>query len=364
MTKNYQLSLPMAVLINVNIMLGAGIFINTVVLAQRAGALGGLAYLAVGALLLPLVICMAQLLKIHPAGGFYAFAQQEISSFAGFISAWSYIIGKLASATLMIHSSLWLLQNLIPSLGGINIITLDGIVLAGFIALNLLNVKTGSAIQGGFMIVKSVPIIFAIIVGLFLLDGGNFTAPHLLWSGLPLSLPLVFYATMGFEAAISLSSKIKDPKKNAPRAIFISYGLVLLIVTIYQIAFYGALGDSLVNAADHHTAFPELLQALLPASQTAAKVIVSILHICFASSALGGAYGILFSNTWNVNILAKNNHLFGSKLFTSLNKHMIPYACVLLQGAICALYFAVTWGNQLPLQIWPLHLHSLAKRFY
>ena len=35
--QEYKLSLPTAILININIMLGAGIFINTATLSHRAG---------------------------------------------------------------------------------------------------------------------------------------------------------------------------------------------------------------------------------------------------------------------------------------------------------------------------------------
>ena len=99
MSQNFKLSLPVAILINVNIMLGTGVFINTVELAKRAGALGFLSYLIVGILMLPLIASFATLMKIYPQGGFYAFAQKELGPLAGFVSAWSYFIAKMASAS-------------------------------------------------------------------------------------------------------------------------------------------------------------------------------------------------------------------------------------------------------------------------
>ena len=165
-----------------------------------------------------------------------------------------------------------------------------------------------------------------------------------------MAAPLIFYATMGFEAACSLSSRIKDARKNAPLAIFISFGLVLCIVMLYQTLFYGALGEYLVNAIDYRDAFPGLLQKLLPNNLALGNKMVGILHLALASSALGGAYGIIFSNTWNVFALAENKHLFASDWFATFNKHAIPVGCVILQGAICITYILVTRGNQVPLQ--------------
>src|SRR5437870_4968280 len=113
-TQDYKISLPSAVLININIMLGAGIFINTANLAKRSAELGALMYLLVGLLMLPLILSIAQLLRLHPAGGFYVFAQKEINPFAGFLSGWCYFTAKLASCMLMIHVSMTLIQQIFP----------------------------------------------------------------------------------------------------------------------------------------------------------------------------------------------------------------------------------------------------------
>ena len=127
----YKLSLPTAILINVNIMLGAGIFINTPTLAQRAGLLGAFMYLLVGILMLPLILSIAQLLRLHPAGGFYAFGQKEVNPFIGFLSGWSYFTAKLASCMVMIHVSVTLIQNIFPLLNSVHPFALD-LAVVGF----------------------------------------------------------------------------------------------------------------------------------------------------------------------------------------------------------------------------------------
>lgn len=354
MSQKHLLSLPAAILININIMLGAGIFLNTTKIAGPAGALSSLAYLIAGALMLPLVLSIARLTSMHPAGGFYAFGKNEIHPFAGFISAWSYLIGKLASGALMIHFSFVLLQQLIPAFRYFHVLTLDGIAIVIFVLLNMLNIKAGSQIQATFTVLKLIPITFAIFTGLYLFQGSNLTASHRIWSGIPSILPLLFYATMGFEAACLLCGKIKNPEKNAPRAILISYGIALSIAAIYQFAFYGALGSILTRLASleasYRYAFPILLRKLLPTTPVFAAKLKGILHIALASSALGGGYGIMFSNTWNLHTLAQNGHLFFKKLFTWLNSHAIPVACVVVEGLIYAAYLFVSGGMQVALQ--------------
>ena len=168
MSAEHKLSLPTAILININIMLGAGIFINTALLAQGAGALGFLSYGTIGILLLPLILSIAALVKLHPSGGFYIFARREINPFFGFLSAWAYFTGKLASAAIMMHTSVLILQLFFPLLAAINPLIIDFTLLTLFISLNMLNMKAGSRIQATFTSLKATALLFAIITGFYL----------------------------------------------------------------------------------------------------------------------------------------------------------------------------------------------------
>lgn len=344
----FKISLPTAILININIMLGAGIFVNTPELAKRAGMLGGFTYILIGLLMLPLILTIMKLLELHPAGGFYAYSQREISPFAGFLSGWCYFTSKLASSMLMIHVSVTLLQHIFPTLKAINTFALDGATVALFIALNMLNIKAGSAIQRMFITFKIIPIFFAIFAGIFLLQPAYFSASHVMWDGVYSSLPLVLYAITGFEAACSVSGKIKNAKKNAPLAVLISFGVVILFAALYQTFFYAALGTDLC-LGNHCDAFPSLLNAL-PFSPFVTNKLLGLIHIAIASSTLGAAYGIIFSNCWNLHILAQKNHIWFSTFFSQLNQNLIPFACVLAEGLLCIVYLTASQGNTIPLQ--------------
>jgi len=328
-------------------MLGAGIFINTAELAKRAGVLGAFGYPLVAFLMLPLIFSIATLLRLHPGGGFYQFGARELASFAGFISSWSYFVGKLASAAIMIHASVLLIQQVIPATGACNVLFIDLLLLSIFTLLNLLNVRIGGAVQALFMGMKMVPIIFVILLGLFFVGGANFGHAHWVWEGLPSIMPLVLYATVGFEAACSLSSKIENPEKNAPRAVLYSFSFVVCAAFLYQLLFYGVLGDALTRLVDYRAIFPAFFSAIFAGEK---NVLAAVLQLFAASSALGGSYGILFSNNWNLYTLAQHGHTFGAATLSRLNAHGIPAACVLVEGVICALYLLITRGNQIPLQ--------------
>jgi amino acid transporter len=349
-TPRAQLTLPMAILININIMLGVGIFLNTTLLAQHAGGAGCVSYAVIGILLLPLVISMAQLLSLHPKGGFYTYGTEEINPFAGFMSAWSYFTAKLASATIMIHTSVLTIQQIIPATGVVHPFFIDCTIIALFVGLNLCNIKTGAAIQMAFTTFKAIPVFFVILSGMFLLNGANYDSSHLIWSGIPGTLPFVLYATMGFESACSLSSTIKNAHKNAPLAVLISYAIVLTIIILYQFFFYGTLGTTLAHISSYRESFPHLTNLVMPTNPTVAHKLAGLFNIAIASSALGGAYGILFSNSWNLHILANNNHTFFSRFFSTLNHQSIPFACVLIEGVLCITYLFASGGSQATLQ--------------
>lgn len=350
MNTSKKLSLSTAILININMMLGSGIFVNTAILAQRSGILGSFGYILIGLFMLPMVLSMAQLLIIHPGGNFYTFAKEHLSPGFGFLNAWSYFIAKLSTATITIHIAVKLVQQLIPVLGMVSPFFLDSIILASFVGLNMFDMKTGSMIQMAFIVFKSVPILFGILVGAYLFNPGMVTEVPLDWSSIPFILPFVMYATIGFEAACSLSSKIENPAKNAPRAILISYAIVVAIAAAYQFFFFGAVGPALVNAGDYRDAFPLLAHTFLPSSLALSNFLVGIMHLGIAASVLGSSYGVLFSNNWNLHDLAKKKLVPFSSLFAQLNRHGIPYACVLLEGLLCAFYLFVTKGTQVYLQ--------------
>lgn len=348
-TQTRKLSLTNAILINLNIMIGTGLFINTVELAKRAGILSALMYPLIGLLIFPLIISFAHLMRLYPTQGFYGFASEQISPFAGYMSTWSYFVAKLASAMLMVHVAVKLFQHIFAHLQNINTYFLDAVVILVFIILNTLNLKTGSSIQMGFLGLKLIPLFFVIITGFYCFNPGNFSGQLFDFSGILISLPLVLHATLGFEATCSLSSQIEDSRRNGPIAIYTSFGIVVTLLFFFQLLFWAVLGNQLASLSNYLEAFPLLIEKTIGTANIQTH-LVALLHIAIASSALGGCYGIIFSNSWNLFTLAKNKHLPHNETLSWLNRNGIPVACIALEGIICLLFLAITKGNQVALQ--------------
>lgn len=331
-------------------MLGSGIFINSTILAKKVGILSFICYPLVGLLMLPLILSITRLLQLHPSGGFYTFAAKEISPLAGFISGWSYATGKLASVVMIIQFACLLLQQTIPALQAISSITLGGILMIVFMFLNMLDIKTNSTIQTVFFGFKLVPILFGILTGVYLFSNNGQYSEAVNFTNIPLALPLVLFALAGFEAACSLSSRIENAERNAPLAVLISYGTVVTVLTLFQYMIYVALGSSLAALPDYRLLFPSLIAAALPSSPALGIHLINLIHLAITASALGGSYGIIFSNSWNFYTLAQHNHLIGSSAIKQLNRYDIPWLCVVIETVIYFLFLAVSQGNQIALQ--------------
>lgn len=345
-----KLTLWQTVFISVNVMFGSGVFINTVNLTKIAGAFGFISYVIVALILLPLIFSVTALIKKYPEGGFYVYAAKELGPLFGFLSAWAYFTGKLASATLLIHVFSLLIQTIIVPLQVINPFIIDLMVIIIFMWLNHYALQTGTRITYAFIFLKVAPIAFAILSSIYLIGQWRIPPETLLWSGIPSTIPLVLYAFVGFETACSLSLTIKDPERNAARAILYSFFFTITITILYQFLTFLAIGPELMKQYSFLDIFPTFFSYLFSKENFVVPHLLNLLHIAGAAAALGGSYGMIFSNQWNLYILAENNHTFFSKLFTKKNEFGIPFSCVLAQGFICLGYLIATYAHQIVLQ--------------
>lgn len=349
MSHSNKLSLTAAMLICMNVMFGTGVFINTVKLSQEAGTLGFISYCLIALLALPLMLSMAAILSYYPAGGFYVYGAERISPLAGFVSAWAYFVGKLASAALLAGVFTSLIKNIFPIIT-INALPINIGIFALFTWLNLQGARTGTKIMYLFMVLKLMPILFAILSCIYLVNYWSMPPETMLWEGIPSTLPLVLYAFIGFEVATSISRNIENAKVNAPKVILYSFFTVISITIMYQLFFSLALGTELMAQSSYLGAFPALLAKLIPGHPLLALHAKNIIHLMAATSALGGAYGILFSNHWNLYELAQRNHTILPKTLMQLNRYDVPFWGILIEAAICISYLALSDGKTAVLQ--------------
>lgn len=342
-----KLSLRSAIFINLNIILGTGIFINSVLLAQHVGPWGALTYALVGVLLLPLILAMAKLVTIHKGGSFYDYAA-TVHPFAGFVSQWCYFVGKLAACTLGIHIFVSLMQTIFVPLKQFSPLLLDSLVVFFFIALNMLNLRINKSIQIGFFVLKMIPILFIFISGIIFFSPAHLISATLDVQQLFVTVPFALYAFTGFEATCSLIHTLENPEKDGPKAILYSYGLSVLIAITFQTLLYMLVGPELRLAGSFLETFPLVFNYIFSSTAHSAYGII-LIHTAIACSALGAAYGVMFSNAWNLYTLAEKK-LLKAHWLTKLSHAGVPYICILVEAFIILNYLHATGAAQVPLQ--------------
>lgn len=348
MSSAKKLSLTSAILINLNVMIGAGVFINTYKLSADAGGTGFLLYPIVGILMIPLIAVIGKLVGYYPTGGLYAFAK-DYSPYLGFLSCWSYFFGKLASACVMITFATTMFQQLIPALQSTNPLLIKLAILGLFTLLNLQNMKVGIIIQTFFLSCKSIPLLFAIIAGVLYGDTSAITINFSAWQGMAMNIPLALYCLAGFETACSLSRNMENPSVNGPKAVYYSFSIIMALYGIFQAYVYMNSYHALGMMSSYDAIFPSICEKIFNNPVVIHKISI-LLSFAMGSSALGGAYGILFSNPWNLFTLAEHQHTFAASTIKQLNKHHTPWIAVLAESIICLIFLYCNQGPLVPLQ--------------
>ena len=347
--QEYKLSLTAAILINVNIMVGVGLFINATLLSKTAEAYSPVVYVIIALAIFPAILTFAKLLAVHKGGTFYDFCS-TLHPTIGFIAGMTYFTGKLSAMALQIHVFTSFIQLAIPALASIPSLSIDFIIVVLFTFLNSQDIKTGRSVQFGFLMLKLLPVLFAIVSGYILFNPSYFTQNLVPFYRVAGSIPFALYAFSGAEACCSLSSKIENPEKNGPRAILISYAIGVFVTILFQFMFYGALGPVLGGLESYTYAYPAMLKKLFTNGEQTRQAISTILAIGIACSSIGSAYGGMYSNIWNLYQLAERKVIPAASAFRWLNKNRMPILVVIAEGVIVIIYLLLTGGNQIPLQ--------------
>lgn len=348
MQSHYRLSLVEAIFVNINVMVGMGLFVNTYPLITQVGLFSFVNYVIVGVLLLPLILSMIRLVFFHPEGGFYTYASKELNQSWGFLSSWSYFIGKTASATLILYAVTLIIRDLIPLLASVNPLVLFTLFLAIVIMVNTYGMKFGSSVQKIIVCAKFVPIFIVMGVGIWYFSTHALPPAHGNLYSLLMTIPIVLYATMGFETACVLSLAIENGKKNAPIAIFTSYIIVISIAALYQFFACSALITQVSFLHQYQDVFKYIAEFFT--SFSLENEIWVLLYTGIAISGLGSAFGIFYSNMWNLYTLAKHNDIPLRNYLTSFNGCQIPVFCLLAEGVISSLLIFISQAHIVLLQ--------------
>jgi len=249
-----EMGLLSATMIGVGAMIGAGIFVLTGIAAGTAGPGLLLAFFLNGIVTLFTALAYAELGSAIPeAGGGYLWIKHALPSINGFISGWmSWFAHAVAGSLYALGFGAYfglLLENYKISLFGLSGSGLSKF-LAVVIALIFIYINYRGASETG-MIANIVGFTKIAILGVFIISGlytiyyrpdwfSNFN-PFLPngFGGVFMAMGLTFIAFEGYEVIAQTAEEVKNPKKNIPKAIFLS---LLIVIPIYLLVAFASIG--------------------------------------------------------------------------------------------------------------------------
>jgi APA family basic amino acid/polyamine antiporter len=231
---------------------GAGIFINPYVVAQRvhtpALVLGS--WIAGGLLALAAAFIWAELADRMPqVGGQYAYLREAYHPLIAFLYGWVLLLviqtGGMAAVTVTFSRYFLEITGWHAAEWQVAVVTL--LVLT---VVNCLGVRAGGTLQSVLMAVKILAIALLIGAGAFLIRGS-----HVAWRPLlenPVSpaffssfgaamIPVVF-AYGGWQTASFVAGEMKEPRRDLPRALVLGVAGVALLYTFVNWVYVRALG--------------------------------------------------------------------------------------------------------------------------
>ncbi len=323
----------LAVLININIVIGAGFFLVVQKISIASGALAPFAWLLCGILLLPFVNAIAQLSQRFPrAGGIYVFSNELLGDTWGVVSGWAYYLGTVAANACVGHA----LAEALMQFPGINnyvvaynipVLYGDIFVVGLFTLLNLRNIDFLEKAQLLFTSFKMLPLVAMVIALPLLFSWSNVMSGSFEPLSLLPTLPKVFFAYIGIEACCSVMDKIDNAKKNASRLIFTSFAAIVAIYGLLQLAALSIHGTTDVDAFLS-------LPGLLFSNPVLAGLTNYAIRIGLLASYLAGFYGVFYFNNWNLYTMAKETGIKQIAFLTKLNADQVPWVSVLAQSGL------------------------------
>lgn len=239
---------------SINIVIGAGIFILPVIVAEKLGPGSITAYAICGGLMILIMLCFAEVgSKITLTGGAYTYIETAFGKFAGFITANIFIFGASVTANAAVANGLAdTLSFFIPVFGfKLTRIALFAILFGCLAYFNVRGVRNAVFIVKFNTVAKLVPLLVIVIAGWFFMDFSttNITLGDSLNDIGEIALVLLF-AFVGAETALNVGGEIKKPEKTIPRGIMISMVAVVILYMLIQVVVQSILGEGITEHRD------------------------------------------------------------------------------------------------------------------
>ena len=225
-----------------NAMIGAGIFALPGKVAVNAGMLSPWLFLAVGVVFLAVVLTFAELASyFRDSGGPVLYASYAFGPLAGFGTGWILFLSRMTAFAANANVMAIYLGSLLPWFGeGVGRAAVISVITLGLTYANILGVKDGVRTMGFFTILKVLPLILLVLLGL-----QHVTADTLIPSAAAViedlggTTLLLVYAYVGFETMAVTAGETAEPRRTLPRALIrtvIGTGILYFLIVLVFIS--------------------------------------------------------------------------------------------------------------------------------
>lgn len=222
--------------------------------------------------------------RVPAEGGPYAYARSAFGNGIGFTNAWSYWITAWAGNAAIAVGWVFYVQHFVnkgQATGWSVVIALVGLWVPA--AVNLAGVRAMGAFQVVTTVLKFLPLLLMATVGLFFVDGANFTpwnaSGDTTLSAVGGAMAICLFSYLGVETAAVAAGKVRDPRRNVSRA---TVGGTLASAAVYLLsmtAVFGILPAAELaqdaNQASYSAAVNSMFGGTLGGDLVAVAVIIS-----------------------------------------------------------------------------------------
>ena len=275
----------------VNCIVGSGIFGLPSLVAGHVGRSSPLAVLVGGLAMGVIIACYAEVAsQFTETGGHYIYVRRAFGRLAGLQVGWLNLLSRLTACAASVNLLVISLGEFWPAAGApVPRLVIISLLVGTLAVANYRGVASGTLVSNVSVVAKFLPLTLVCVVGLLYLALHGRTAPALPagdlqgWLG---AMLLLFFAYGGYETALNAMGEAKDPRRDAPFALFVA----LIVVTFFYTALQLIVVDVLPAAA--HSQRPLADAARVMMGQGGAALI--------SIGALISVYGYLSANLLGV----------------------------------------------------------------
>ncbi len=232
----------------VNGLIGAGIFGLPSGAAALAGEYSVLVYAFCALLILPIILCFAELGSyFRGTGGPIRYGTLAFGSFVGFQGGWLYYLARLisfsANTVLLTDSIAYFIEGAGTGTG--RIISL-AVICIGLSVINVLGSVESIRSMTLFTVIKFAVLILLPLGGFILLGSEvipSFESPIPPAQDLGAAALLLIYAFVGFEGAVVPAGEAKRPERDMPLGLLLGLAVVAALYIVIQLVSQAAVPD-------------------------------------------------------------------------------------------------------------------------